>query len=76
MLLFSFALLLILNIMRIFTLSLILGSSSFGLIHKIFWYLGATIFVVLIWFLEVKIFKIKEIPFYSDFKFLIKKIKH
>ena len=76
MILFSFTILLCLNIIRIFILSLtfVSKSSSFELLHKLFWYAGATIFVVLIWFIEIKLFKIKEIPIYSDFKHLIKKV--
>jgi len=68
MLLFSFSSFLLLNVLRIFFLSLMLisGSSLFDLTHKIFWYAGSTIFVVGIWFLSIKIFRIKEIPFYSD----------
>jgi len=77
MILFSFSFLLILNIIRIFILTLIFVSknSSFESIHKLFWYAGATFFVVLIWFVEIKLFKIKEIPVYSDLNYLIKKIK-
>ncbi len=75
--LFSFVVLLIINILRIFILSLIAVSESsiFDVTHKVLWYLLSTIFVVLIWFAEVKIFKIKQIPFYSDIKFLFKKTK-
>ncbi len=77
MFLFSFAFLLVLNILRIVILSLIFVYSSetsnlFDLSHKLFWYFGTTIFVVLIWFIEVKTFKIKEIPVYSDMASLIK----
>ena len=80
MLLFSFAFLLGLNILRILILSLIFvylpsTSNLFDITHKLFWYFGTTIFVVLIWFIEVKTFKIKEIPIYSDIKFLYKEIK-
>ena len=74
--LFSFAAFLIINILRIFFLSIIAISGSeplFDITHKLFWYLASTVFVVGIWFAEVKIFKIKEIPFYSDIKFLFKK---
>ncbi len=73
--LFSFAVFLILNILRIFILSLfaISGSPYFDVTHTVFWYGFSTIIVVGIWFVEVKIFKIKEIPFYSDIKFLFKK---
>ncbi|MDO8623388.1 MAG: pacearchaeosortase [archaeon] len=64
---------LIVNILRIFLLSLLLfsGSNLFDITHKVFWYSVSTIFVVLIWFINVKLFKIKEIPFYSDVHKLI-----
>ena len=76
MILFSFAALLIINIIRIFVFILIFfyGFSFFDITHKFFWYFMSTIFVILIWFAEVKYFKIKEIPFYSDIKYLYKKI--
>ncbi len=80
LLIFSLFVLLLINILRIFTLSVIFvsGSPFFDLTHKLFWYFGSTIFVVGIWFLGVKIFNVKKIPFYSDIKFLFslrKKIK-
>ncbi len=70
MILLSFASLLILNILRIFFLSLVFISEAswFDITHKLFWYLGSIVFVVGIWFAEVKFFKIKEIPFYSDIR--------
>jgi len=76
-LLLAFGSFLVLNVLRIFFLSLIAvsGSSFFDITHKLFWYALSTIFVVAIWFVEVKKFKIKAIPFYSDFKFLIEKTK-
>ena len=77
LLLFSFSLLLILNILRIFLLSVLYVSqfSLFDITHKLFWYVGSIVFVVGIWFLSVWIFKIKEIPFYSDIKSLLNKKK-
>ena len=82
--LFSFGMLLVVNILRIFLLSVLLisGSSLFDVTHKLIWVIGSVVFVVGIWFLTVKIFKIKEIPFYSDIMFLFnhsrqgKKTKH
>ncbi len=74
--LFSFAAFLILNILRIFFLSIVAVSGSeplFDITHKLFWYLVSTVIVVGIWFAEIKIYKIKKIPFYSDMKFLYKK---
>ena len=74
MIFFAFSALLIMNILRIVFLSFIFleGFPFFVLAHQLFWYFLSTIFVIAIWFSEVKFFKIKEIPFYSDFKFLHK----
>lgn len=71
----SFLSLLVLNIIRIVLLVWIYVSynAAFDLTHEIFWYALSTIFVIGIWFAEVKIFKIKEIPFYSDIIFLFKR---
>ena len=73
--LFSFAALLLLNVLRIFGLSFLAMSDFvyFDVTHQLFWYLVSTLFVVVIWFAEVKIFKIKDIPFYSDIKYLFEK---
>ncbi|OGJ13108.1 hypothetical protein A3K82_03680 [Candidatus Pacearchaeota archaeon RBG_19FT_COMBO_34_9] len=73
-LLFSFLSFFIINVLRIFFLSILLvyGVSFFDITHKLFWYIGSSVFVVGIWFLGVKLFRIKEIPFYSDIKFLLK----
>ncbi len=70
---FSFLSFLIINILRIFFLSILFisGVSFFDIAHKLFWYAGSVLFVVGIWFLSVKLFKIKEVPFYSDLVFLL-----
>jgi exosortase/archaeosortase family protein len=70
----SFAVFLVINILRIFILSIMAysGNSYFDAAHKFFWYSVSTLFVVGIWFAEVKVFRIKEIPFYSDLKFLFR----
>lgn len=70
--LLSFSSFLIVNVLRIFLLSIlaISKSSLFGIAHIVFWYLLSTIFIVGIWFAQVKIFKIKNIPLYTDMKFL------
>jgi exosortase/archaeosortase family protein len=77
MLVLAFASFLVLNILRIFILSIIAfsGSSLFDITHQLFWYMFSIFFVIGIWFAEVKIFKIKEIPFYSDVKLLYKHSK-
>ena len=65
------------NLLRIFILSLfaIYDFSFFDITHKVFWYVGSTIILAGIWFAEVKFFKIKGIPFYSDLNFLYNKTK-
>lgn len=72
--LFSFIAFLILNILRIFVLGSLAATNFpyFDVTHSIFWYGFSTIIVVAIWFIETKIYKIKEIPFYSDIKYLYK----
>lgn len=73
---FAFSSLLLLNIARILILILIFIKVPplFDITHKVFWYSVSILFVVLIWFAEVKLFKIKSIPFYTDIKsFKLKK---
>jgi len=74
----SFLILFILNILRIFLLSILYHNQTpyVDFTHKLFWYGLSTVFVILIWFFIVKIFRIKEIPVYTDFKYLIKNIKY
>lgn len=75
-LLFLFGAFLIVNIIRIVTFSIIALNSPtiFNQLHLWTWYFGSTLFVVVLWFINVKIFKIKSIPIYSDFKLIIKSI--
>lgn len=72
----SFFILLILNILRIFILSVLYHHDFifFDLTHKLFWYFLSTIFVVLIWLFIVKKYSVKEIPVYSDIRYLMKNI--
>jgi exosortase/archaeosortase family protein len=72
---FSLLALLVLNILRIFLLSALYVSKFefFDIAHKIFWYALSILFVVGIWFLTVHLFKIKNIPVYSDLVFLLNK---
>jgi exosortase/archaeosortase family protein len=74
---FSFLALLILNVFRIFLLSILYYNNSifFGLTHLFFWYFLSTFFVIFIWFLSVKLFSIQKIPIYSDIKYIINRIK-
>ena len=76
-LLFSFFAFLLANVLRIFIFSFILieSFSLFNLTHLIFWYFLSIVIVFAIWLLTIKLFKIKEIPVYSDLIFLYKNIR-
>lgn len=70
---------LILNVLRIFLFARIFVSNNyeiFSLAHTASWYFGSTVLVILIWFVNVLIFKIKEIPIYSDLKSILNQIKN
>lgn len=75
-LLYSLSLFLFINILRIIFLSILLINSLafYNLAHKVFWYALSTVFILIIWFSEVKIFKINKIPLYSDIKLLQRNI--
>lgn len=70
---FSFLSLLLFNIVRIFVFSILLVNNYpyFKELHAFFWYFLSIALVVIIWFLTTHIFKIRAIPIYSDFKYLI-----
>jgi len=76
-LVFSFIALLLINILRIFLLSILLITQFvyFDIVHKFFWYVLSILIVIGIWFLSVYLFKIKNIPVYTNINYLIKKIK-
>ncbi|MFA5857217.1 MAG: pacearchaeosortase [Candidatus Pacearchaeota archaeon] len=69
--------LLFLNIARIFLLGILNFSMPkfFDFTHFFFWFILSTFFVVGLWLINVRIFKIKEIPVYSDLKYLFNKAK-
>ena len=69
-LIFSLIVLYLINVLRIFFLTILYVNNFtyFDLTHKLFWYILSTLFVVLIWFASVKLFKIRDTPFYSDAK--------
>ncbi len=75
--LLSAILLLMFNILRITFFSLLYHYSApfVDFTHILFWYVISIVFVIGLWFLNVKIFKIKEIPVYSDIKYVCNKIK-
>lgn len=74
---FSFLLLFLLNTLRINLFSILYYNNFifFDFTHKLSWYLLSTIFVVGIWFLTIKLFKIEDIPVFSDIKKIVKVIK-
>ena len=73
----AFGSFLVLNIIRILILSflIITESTAFEFVHSFFWFFISVAFVVGVWFYEVRKFNIKDIPFYTDIKFILKEIK-
>lgn len=61
----------IINILRIVFMVFILKTEYFEKLHFLIWNFFSIALVVCLWFLGVWLFKIKEIPFYKDFKFLL-----
>lgn len=74
---FSLAAFFAFNLARILLLSILFisGSYLFNAVHMFFWYAGSLLAVLLIWFVEARLFEIKSIPFASDIRYLIKKAK-
>ncbi len=61
------------NILRIliFIWLAVVGFQYFDVTHRFVWYVGSTIFVVALWFMQVWLFKIKKIPVYSDLRGIV-----
>lgn len=72
---YSFTAFLVTNILRIFLFSALffLGYELFDTAHLIVWYGVSTLLVFFIWISEIKIFKIKAIPVYTDIKSILKR---
>jgi len=73
---FSLGMFFAFNCLRIVLLSLALASSFFSYLHAFFWYFGSIIAVLAIWIMEIRIFRIKDIPFISDMMRLWKLVKN
>jgi exosortase/archaeosortase family protein len=67
---------LFLNVLRIIIFSNLAASGSeyFDIAHNMVWYFGSTVMVVMVWFVNVWLFKIREIPVYSDIKNIFRDI--
>jgi exosortase/archaeosortase family protein len=59
---------LIINIIRIIIFGMLFskGYQYFDVAHELVWYFGSTIIVVVVWFANVWLFKVKAIPIYTD----------
>ncbi|MBX4212326.1 pacearchaeosortase [Candidatus Pacearchaeota archaeon] len=68
---------LFLNVIRIvvFTHLSLIGYKYFDTTHELFWYFGSTILLLLLWFANVFLFRITQIPIYSDVFNIIKDIR-
>jgi exosortase/archaeosortase family protein len=68
----SFALFLAINIIRISVSSVLAlrHPSIFGITHMFVWYFLSGVIVFLVWIFTIKIFKIRDIPVYTDIIYL------
>jgi len=73
---FSFLTLLVINILRIFILTILLinNNAYFDVIHKFLWYFMSFLIVIGIWFLTAYIFKIRTTPIYDDIRLIMKPV--
>jgi exosortase/archaeosortase family protein len=75
--LFEAALLFLFNLIRLLVIIPLYlnGSALFPIVHELFWYVLSIAFVVLIWLFGAWVFRIREIPVYSDICWIIRKSK-
>ena len=73
---YLFGAFLILNIARIVLFSALfyIGYSYFDIAHRIIWYAGSTLLVILLWFSAVALFRMRAVPALTDIKTLRKQI--
>lgn len=50
-------------------------SSAYSTLHLLFWKFLSTLFVFLLWIMMTKRFKIRNVPIYSDLKYILSKFK-
>lgn len=72
---FSSLIFLIINILRLLITSFFIGSKTFNVVHMTFWFLSIA-FVAGIWFLSVIVFKIKQVPVYSDIIKILRELRN
>jgi exosortase/archaeosortase family protein len=68
----------LLNVARLFISTIILiqgGAKLFDTAHLLLWYVGSTLLVVLLWFLNVRLFEIRAKPIITDVKNLLQVVR-
>ncbi len=63
----------IMNILRVILLIIVvmnLGVDWFDAVHLTFWYVVSSVYVFLVWIFLIRLYKIKNIPIYSDLAYL------
>jgi exosortase/archaeosortase family protein len=76
-LVFMLVVFLALNILRIVIFANLLaqGANYFDIAHQMAWYFGSTVLIIIVWFITVLIFGIRNIPIYTDVTTLIAEIR-
>jgi exosortase/archaeosortase family protein len=78
MFIFGSILILAFNLVRIEILFYFLLNFKYNIfenLHMIIWKFLSTIYVFFVWIYLTKYFRVRQIPIYSDYKYLIKRIK-
>jgi exosortase/archaeosortase family protein len=68
----------VMNLLRITLLVMAvvnMGLNWFNAIHMLFWYIISTFYVLLIWIFLIRFYKVKNIPIYSDIKYLLSELR-
>lgn len=67
----------VLNVTRILIFANVgvYGYEFFDAAHLFFWYFGSTVLVIALWFVNIRLFKINQIPFFTDVKTIIRETK-
>ncbi len=62
----------LINILRIVLFAVLFARNYLylDLLHSITWHFLSIFIVIILWFINIRLFNIKQIPFYSDLKYL------
>jgi hypothetical protein len=51
------------------------GYSYFDIAHKMVWYFGSTVMLLIVWFVNIKLLNVLSVPVYTDIKTILDDIR-